>query len=242
MIKRILRDNINNINKVTDYKIRIKDYKGEFVLYNVGDIFDLKDVLTMLKDKIEYLNATKEYLEYDYFLKIKDRDYGKLIFEHKIKLVSDNNFIISKRLLNDLKLADEKPDAGIVLYEERLDDMQVQIKNIEYELERLCQMYYDIRQWKRRGKRKPTDNYIDIKQLKDRVSILDVLQQYNIPIYKNNIKCVSGLHEDENPSMKINKDYVYCFSCHSSYDIIGLTMCMEDCKFREALDILANKH
>ena len=46
-------------------------------------------------------------------------------------------------------------------------------------------------------------------------------------------------HDDKNPSMKLNKDYFYCFGCGATGDVIGLTARLYNLSPKEAAEKLA---
>lgn len=75
--------------------------------------------------------------------------------------------------------------------------------------------------------------------IKERVSIESILNHYNIQVNRSNF-CVCMFHKDTRPSMKVNKKYVHCFSCHKSSDVIGIVMEMEKCNFEDAVKYIDN--
>src|SRR3990167_7145876 len=50
------------------------------------------------------------------------------------------------------------------------------------------------------------------------------------------IACI--YHDDKTPSMKVNRDYLFCFSCNKSADIIDFVMRKEGLNFVEAVKYL----
>lgn len=48
-------------------------------------------------------------------------------------------------------------------------------------------------------------------------------------------RCVSGNHEDKNPSMYCKKGFAYCFSCSWTSDPIGVVMARDGVNFPEAV-------
>lgn len=46
--------------------------------------------------------------------------------------------------------------------------------------------------------------------------------QYGLEVSRNGMaRC--PFHDDRHPSMKLNRDYFYCFGCGASGDVINLT-------------------
>lgn len=70
------------------------------------------------------------------------------------------------------------------------------------------------------------------EEIKERVSVRDVLQQHGIKIKRNMCSC--PFHKDTNPSMAVYDKAVKCFSCGFSGDIFSLTQEMDHCSFKEA--------
>lgn len=55
------------------------------------------------------------------------------------------------------------------------------------------------------------------------MDIEQVLDKHGIqPNRSKNIECPSPTHEDNNPSCRVNEDYVYCFGCGFNADAAGL--------------------
>lgn len=70
------------------------------------------------------------------------------------------------------------------------------------------------------------------EDIKERVSVRDVLQQHGVKIRRNMCSC--PFHKDTNPSMAIYEKTVKCFSCGFSGDVFALTEKMDNCSFKEA--------
>lgn len=55
------------------------------------------------------------------------------------------------------------------------------------------------------------------------MEVEQVLDKHNIHANRSkNIECPNPAHEDNDPSCRVNDDYVYCFSCGWSADAAGL--------------------
>lgn len=77
---------------------------------------------------------------------------------------------------------------------------------------------------------------MEIKEIKQRLSILTVLQHYNIkPDRNNQIKC--PFHEDDKPSCRIYPDTntFHCFGCNATGDQIEFIEKYEKCNKHEAI-------
>lgn len=70
------------------------------------------------------------------------------------------------------------------------------------------------------------------EDIKERVSVRDVLQEHGVKIRRNMCSC--PFHKDTNPSMAIYEKTVKCFSCGFSGDVFALTEKMDNCSFKEA--------
>ena len=70
------------------------------------------------------------------------------------------------------------------------------------------------------------------EEIKERVSVRDVLQEHGVKIRRNMCSC--PFHSDHNPSMAIYDKTVKCFSCGFSGDIFSLTQKLDNCSFKEA--------
>ncbi len=63
---------------------------------------------------------------------------------------------------------------------------------------------------------------IDFNKIKEVVSLEEAASFYGISYEKKTKKCCCLFHDDKHPSMKLNKDYYYCFSCGAHGDVINL--------------------
>jgi hypothetical protein len=78
------------------------------------------------------------------------------------------------------------------------------------------------------------------EEIKERVSVRDVLQQHGIKVRRNMCSC--PFHKDVNPSMAVYEKSVYCFSCHFSGDVFTLTQALDNCSFKEAFLSLGGEY
>lgn len=81
------------------------------------------------------------------------------------------------------------------------------------------------------------------EQLKQEVQFSEVFQRYYPGNFKGereeNHHC--PFHDDENPSMKIDPDHGYCFSCKKRFDIFDLVEKSEGCGFQTAIELIAEE-
>lgn len=61
-----------------------------------------------------------------------------------------------------------------------------------------------------------------------------------IEFVKGKTKCISGTHEDKNPSMSYKPNFVHCFSCGYHADSIKVAMQVKNLSFVEAVKWLAH--
>lgn len=76
------------------------------------------------------------------------------------------------------------------------------------------------------------------QNVKQSVSVPQAAAHYGIPVDHSG-KCCCLFHQDKHPSMKLNEDYYYCFSCQAKGDVISLTEKLFDLTPREAAQKLA---
>lgn len=74
--------------------------------------------------------------------------------------------------------------------------------------------------------------------VKQSVTLKEAANHYGIPINRSNMICCP-FHQDKRPSMKLNRDYYYCFGCHESGDVIQFVAKLYNCSNYEATVMLA---
>ena len=74
--------------------------------------------------------------------------------------------------------------------------------------------------------------------VKQSVTVREAAERYGIEVGRNSMACCP-FHDDKNPSMKLNKDYFYCFGCGATGDVIGLTARLYNLSPKEAAEKLA---
>ena len=74
--------------------------------------------------------------------------------------------------------------------------------------------------------------------VKQSITIREAAERYGIEVGRNSMACCP-FHDDKNPSMKLNKDYFYCFGCGATGDVIDLVAKLFDLSSYEAAQKLA---
>ena len=74
--------------------------------------------------------------------------------------------------------------------------------------------------------------------VKQSITVREAAEMYGIEVRRNGMACCP-FHDDKNPSMKLNKDYFYCFGCGATGDVIGLTARLYNLSPKEAAEKLA---
>ncbi|MBD3337915.1 MAG: hypothetical protein GF353_02325 [Candidatus Lokiarchaeota archaeon] len=80
----------------------------------------------------------------------------------------------------------------------------------------------------------------EIERLKEAIDWLDLLRQLGFErINPANRRCCCKIHGGKNEnSFSWNQRYFHCFACNRSGDAIDLVRAIENCSFREAVNIL----
>ena len=55
--------------------------------------------------------------------------------------------------------------------------------------------------------------------VKQKISVSDAAEHYGLQVSRNGMACCP-FHDDWHPSMKLNRDYFYCFGCGATGDVI----------------------
>ena len=74
--------------------------------------------------------------------------------------------------------------------------------------------------------------------VKQSVSTREAAEFYGIKVSRTGMACCP-FHDDKNPSMKLNKEYFYCFGCGATGDVIDLTARLYNLAPKEAAEKLA---
>ena len=74
--------------------------------------------------------------------------------------------------------------------------------------------------------------------VKQSITIREAAERYGIEVGRNSMACCP-FHDDKNPSMKLNKDYFYCFGCGATGDVIDFTARLYNLSPKEAAEKLA---
>ena len=71
------------------------------------------------------------------------------------------------------------------------------------------------------------------EMVKQSVTVREAAERYEIEVRRNSMACCP-FHDDKNPSMKLNKEYFYCFGCGATGDVIDLTAKLFDLRLYDA--------
>lgn len=74
--------------------------------------------------------------------------------------------------------------------------------------------------------------------VKGAVTVKQAAEYYGLNARRNGMACYP-FHDDRHPSMKLNKDYFYCFGCGATGDVIELVSRLFDLSAHEAAQKLA---
>ena len=76
--------------------------------------------------------------------------------------------------------------------------------------------------------------YVNIFEVaKEHISVREAAEYYGVKINRNGM-CSCLFHQERRPSMKLNKDYFYCFGCGVSGDVVKFTAKLFDLRNYEA--------
>ncbi|MGN0960580.1 MAG: CHC2 zinc finger domain-containing protein [Christensenellales bacterium] len=79
-----------------------------------------------------------------------------------------------------------------------------------------------------------------LKEIKERVSMYDVLQEYGFSPTRSTIyKCM--YHDDDKPSGSVKNDKFHCFACGVTKDIFDFVKDQEKCDLNTAIKIIYDK-
>ena len=81
------------------------------------------------------------------------------------------------------------------------------------------------------------NNYIT-NEIKNRIKMPEMLEFYGFDIKKGRMKC--ALHNGEDYNCGIKQDYIHCFVCGESADVISFVMKYFHLSFKEAITKLNN--
>ena len=74
--------------------------------------------------------------------------------------------------------------------------------------------------------------------IKAAISVKQAAKHYGLNVNRNGMACCS-FHNDRYPSLKLNEDYFFCFSCGAKGDVIDLVARLFDLSSYEAVQKLA---
>ena len=76
------------------------------------------------------------------------------------------------------------------------------------------------------------------ESVKAAVPLRQAAETYGLTVSRNGMTCCP-FHEDRHPSMKLNKDYFFCFGCGASGDVIDFTGRLFGISLKDAAQKLA---
>ena len=76
------------------------------------------------------------------------------------------------------------------------------------------------------------------ESVKAAVTLRHAAETYGLRVLRNGMTCCP-FHEDRHPSLKLNKDYFYCFGCGASGDVIDFTARLFGISLKDAAKKLA---
>lgn len=76
------------------------------------------------------------------------------------------------------------------------------------------------------------------ESVKAAVTLRHAAETYGLRVLRNGMTCCP-FHEDRHPSLKLNKDYFFCFGCGASGDVIDFTGRLFGISLKDAAQKLA---
>ena len=77
------------------------------------------------------------------------------------------------------------------------------------------------------------------QKIKSAITVPQAAKVYGMEPDRRNMVCCP-FHSDNNPSMKLNDTYYYCFGCGATGDVVDLTAKLFDMNPRQAAEKLAH--
>ena len=71
--------------------------------------------------------------------------------------------------------------------------------------------------------------------IKATVTIREALTALDLGVPETTHQMLCPVHKERNPSARIYKDAIYCFTCAKRYDVLALVMAVRNLPFEEAL-------
>lgn len=79
------------------------------------------------------------------------------------------------------------------------------------------------------------------EEIKDSITMLDVLNMYGLKVNRKGFMCCP-FHKEKTPSMKIYDKTFHCFGCNESGDVFTFVQKYQGCDFKEAFEILGGNY
>jgi hypothetical protein len=124
------------------------------------------------------------------------------------------------------------------LYEVMLPAAQHELWQIERHIRRLQHCLELLEQIKIFTKAADLPGYIDVKALKDRLDIVDIIsREVELRQSGRTYKGRCSFHDDRSPSFVVYPEDQrwWCFACNEGGDVISFIQKIRNCSFREAL-------
>lgn len=80
-----------------------------------------------------------------------------------------------------------------------------------------------------------------IEEIKEKISITDILEKYGIYPAKNKTSYVCCFHKDSRPSASTSRGIFFCFTCGKGWDTIDFVCEIEKCDRKKAIKIIDEK-
>lgn len=80
-----------------------------------------------------------------------------------------------------------------------------------------------------------------IEEIKEKISITDILEKYGIYPSKGKTSYVCCFHKDSRPSASTSRGIFYCFTCGRGWDTIDFVVELEKCTKKKAIQIIDEK-
>ena len=77
---------------------------------------------------------------------------------------------------------------------------------------------------------------IRVEAVKATVTIREALAALDIVVPESAHQILCPVHQERNPSARIYKDSIYCFTCAKRYDVVALVQAVKKLSFPQALD------
>lgn len=120
------------------------------------------------------------------------------------------------------------------------DDPRERRCKLDYavELEAGRRLLADRRRWRDSGRESLRISDDEIAEIKSRLPIENALDRLGVEHRRGRFRCLNPEHADSHPSASIHPrdNYVHCFACGWSGDVIAIVALAESLSFRDAIE------